>query len=270
MDLMASYNRYSHHARRALTHAGLLVMRFYHPRVDTAHLLVGVLHTEGSIGYAVLTEFGLDVESAENHLSTLTLPLKKPPEHLNHDAALDLALELAADESVWLGHHYIGTEHLLLGITRTNLGNAGDLLRALNVAPEQVRRRVRHAVKDGQYEFTLQFLRRNARFSELSRRVLNAAEQLSISLDHQTIGVGHLILALITEQRGAAARAMYESGLDVQRLHRDLEQQHPPLLISIENLLNQSLELSEQRSSHYTCSAAATLWSEQRNIDSCR
>ncbi|MBC8170295.1 MAG: hypothetical protein H7X77_01425 [Anaerolineae bacterium] len=249
---MASYNRYSHHARRALTHAGLLVKRYYHPRVDTAHLLVGVLLAQGSIGHTVLRELGLKIEAAEPRLAALTLPLTKPPEQLNHDAALDMALELAADESAWLGHHYIGTEHLLLGMTRTNLGNASDLLRALEVSPEQVRRRVRQALKTGQYELTLQFLRRNARFSELSRRVLNGAERLSISRDHPTIGIGHLLLALVTEQRGIATRALADSGLNQGYLRRDLEQGQPALLISIENLLNESIEISEQHSSHYT------------------
>lgn len=249
---MASYNRYSHHARRALTHAGLLVKRYYHPRIDTAHLLVGVLLAEGSIGYNVLSELGLKADMAEPKLAALTLPLVKPPEQLNHDAALDMALELAADESVWLGHHYIGTEHLLLGITRTNLGNASDLLRALEVSPEQVRRRVRQILKTGQYEFTLQFLRRNARFSELSRRVLNGAERLSISHDHPTIGIGHLLLALVTEQRGAASRALSESGLNRDQLRHDVEQGNTELLISIENVLNQAVEISEQRSNHYT------------------
>jgi ATP-dependent Clp protease ATP-binding subunit ClpA len=247
-----SHSRYSHHARRALTHAGVLVQRYRHPRADTAHLLVGVLLTEGSIGCAVLRELGLSAAHALPHLETLTLPLEKAPEAVTNDAALDLALELAADESAWLGHHYIGTEHLLLGMTRTNLGNASDLLRHLHVSPEQVRRRVRRAVKDGQTEFTLQLVRRNARFSEIARRVLTGAEQLSVSLDHQTVGVGHLLLALLKEPRGETTGLLRESGLNSARLRQDLQAGVPLLLMSIEALLHHAIELSEQHNHHYT------------------
>ena len=55
------------------------------------------------------------------------------------------ALLLAEDESDWLGNHYIGTEHILLGITRTNVGNAVRLLKLVDITPEQVRRHVRHS-----------------------------------------------------------------------------------------------------------------------------
>ena len=249
---MASYNRYSHHARRALTHAGLLVSRYHHPRVDTGHLLVGVLHTAGSIGYTVLTELGLSVETAEPNLAELTLALEKPPDDIANDAALDIALELAADESSWLGHHYIGTEHLLLGITRTNVGNASDLLRELDVSPEQVRRRVRRALSDGLTEFSLQHVRRNARYTELSRRVITAAEQIALSLDHEVVGQGHLILALNQEKRGMASRLLHISGLDAGAMQQALNAREALLLNSIEPLLDQAREIAENHSSHYT------------------
>jgi ATP-dependent Clp protease ATP-binding subunit ClpA len=250
---MVNYSRYSHHARRALTHAALLVTRFHHPRTDTAHLLVGVMLTSGSIGCNVLQELGLHPDSAMSRLQSLTLPLVRSSEQVVNDAALDLALEMAADEANWLGHHYVGTEHLLLGITRTNLGNASDLLRLMQVSPDRVRRRVRRAVKAGETEFSLQFIRRLARFSEIARRVLVGAEQLSVNLDHPTVGLGHLLVALLSEQRGKATRILREGGLDAGVLERDLRNTSSNLLlISVEAVLNEALELSEQQNQHYT------------------
>jgi ATP-dependent Clp protease ATP-binding subunit ClpA len=248
---MANYSRYSHHARRALTHTGLLAARYRHPRADTAHLLIGVMLSEGSIGCAVLRELGLQAEQAIPHLETLILPLDTPPEQVTNDAALDIALELAADESNWLSHHYIGTEHLLLGITRTNLGNASDLLRLMNVSPEQVRRRVRRALKTGQTEFTLQLALRLARFTEISRRVLMSAEQLSVALDHQTVGIGHLLLALASEQRSEVTQLLRGS-LNLSRLRYDLEGGTPLLLTNMESVLNRAVEISERSNQHYT------------------
>lgn len=249
---MASFNRYSHHARRALTHAGMLVARYHHPRVDTGHLLVGVMMTSGSIGYTILKELELTAEKATPHLEALTMALHEPPTEIFHDAALDAALELAADESSWLGHHYIGTEHLLLGITRTNVGNASDLLRLLDVAPENVRRRVRRALQEGLTEVTLEFVRRNVKFSELSRRVLAAAEQLSTVLRHPNVGLGHLLIALLRERRGLAPTLLRSAGLDVEQLQRDVGKGDLALLVSIESTLDAALDMAQEYSSHYT------------------
>ena len=249
---MTRYNRYSHHARRALTHAGVLVRRFRHPRVDTGHLLVGVLLTYGSIGHSVLTELGLQAADAESVLEALTMPLEEAPESPRNDAALDIALELAADESSWLGHHYIGTEHLLLGITRTNIGNASDLLRQLGVPPDQVRRRIRSAVSDGVQEYSLEQVRRNARLSELSRRVINAAEQMAVMLDHPTVGIGHLLTVLTQEQRALAAELLARCDLDEKAVQQAVDRTREDALVSIEPVLLQAGEYAQQYGMHYT------------------
>lgn len=249
---MTNENRYSHHARRALTHARLSAAEFRHPRVDTGHLLLGVLRAQGSIGCQVLEALGLEAHLATDKLSTLVLAHDAASESPAHDAALDLALELADDEAAWLGHHYIGTQHLLLGMTRTNLGNSSDLLRLLSVSPEKVRTRVRRALNEGMTEFNLEAVRRNPRFSELARRVINAAEGYSLSLDHETIGVGHVLLALLHERRGSIAQILTRSGFDASALSADLARHAPALLTSAESIFELSLESAERHSNHYT------------------
>jgi ATP-dependent Clp protease ATP-binding subunit ClpA len=249
---MTNYSRYSHHARRALTHAGMLVVRYRHPRVDTGHLLVGVMLAKGSIGHAVLEELHLNAEHAAQHLEELTISGGEPLENPPNDAALDIALELAADESTWLGHHYIGTEHLLLGMTRTNLGNASDLLRLLNIAPEQVRNRVRRALNDGLTEFNLQLARRNARLSELSRRVINAAEQMAVAFDHPTVGLGHLLLVLLRERRSLASSLLHSYALDEVRVQDALDALDAAALVSLEDVLMRAVEQAQDMDSHYT------------------
>lgn len=247
---MASYSRYSHHARRALTHAGLLVTRYHHPELDTAHLLVGIMLTEGSIGHQVLSELNLRAERAEELLPAL-FPHEENPTEANEES-IATALQLAADEAAWLGSHYIGTEHMLLGITRTNTGKASLLLRLLHVSPETVRRHVRRAVNDGLTEFSLQKTRRKARLSELSRRVITAAEQMSIALDHPTVGIGHLLLVLLMEKRSQTCAILEKSGLDPERLRADLDAADEDLLVSIEEVLEQALEVAEGLGDHYT------------------
>lgn len=248
---MASHHRYSHHTRRALTHAANLAARYQHAYQDTAHLLVGVILAEGSVGSQVMQDFDLPAAVAEVYLKRLMPPVAKAPDQVPTDASFDKALEQAEDEAQWLAHHYIGTEHLLLGITRTNLGNAIGLLRLLEITPEQIRRRVRHVIMDGRREFSLEAIRANARLSELSRRVLNAAEQQAVALDHPTVGLGHLLLAMIRERRGVMSTVLRNSGLDEARLQAGLQGRDSATLISVEVLLNDAVDKAEQLGSHY-------------------
>lgn len=249
---MPGYNRYSHHARRALSHARTLVTRFRHPLLDTAHLLVGVLLTKGSAGGQVLLELDINPDTAQRHLKSLYPRIEPPPDDIDHAADLDEALALATDEANWLGHHYVGTEHFLLGITRTNAGNASTLLHLLNVSPEHVRYRARHALKEGPVEPDLQLAKRNARLTELSRRVITAAEQLAVTLDHPMVGLGHLLLVLLHEERSSTYTLLQDSGLDEARLRRALDSQDAVLLVSIEGILNIALDRAESMGSHYT------------------
>jgi ATP-dependent Clp protease ATP-binding subunit ClpA len=252
---MRSYSRYSHHARRALSHARALVNRYRHPQVDTGHVLVGVMLTDGSMGCKVLQEMGLSAARAEPHLRTLYPVLDLP--NVDDTDTLDHMLTLAESESEWLGHHYIGTEHLLLGITRTNVGNASMLLRLLNTSSEQLRRRVRRSLHEGVSELDLQFVKRSARLSELSRRVISAAEQMATSEEHTdsgTAGMGHLLLVLLLESRSPMSALLRTSGLDEARLREGLSSRDPALLVSIEGILNQALDPVERvgNPSYYT------------------
>lgn len=249
---MTNYSRFSHHARRALTHAGILVHQFRHPRLDTGHLLVGIRLAKGSIGCSILEQMDFHVDQASVYLKSLTLPLEEALEHPPNDAALDACLDLAIDESTWLGHHYVGTEHLLLGITRTNVGNASDLLRLVGISPDQVRRRVRQALSEGLSEYSLQVVRRYVRLSELSRRVINAAEQLAVAFDHETVGIGHLLLVLLREKRSITATLLHAVALDESRVEQALRNREPAALDSIERILVMAVEYAQNWGDHYT------------------
>lgn len=248
---MALHHRYSHHVRRALQHAGLLASDYGHPRQDTAHLLVGVMLTEGSLGAQVMEVFDLPVPVAKVYLKRLMTPSASESSPIPLDESFDKALEQAADEASWLDSHYIGTEHLLLGITRTNLGNAMNLLRLVDITPEQLRRRLRHVISDGMVEFSLETVRANSRLSELSRRVLNAAEQMAVSLDHPAVGIGHLMMALSNERRGVSSNFLKQSGLDADQLKQALDVRNRKLFVGIEIVLDEAITQAEKMGSHY-------------------
>lgn len=249
---MPSTQRYSHHARRALSHATVLVQEFQHPRVNTGHLLVGVMLTEGSIGHSVLSALDLHAHAAKPHLHALVLPSPGPVEAPPNDAALDIALHLAADESAWLGHHYIGTEHLLLGITRTNVGNASDLLHHMSVAPDHVRHRVRVALEKGMTEYKPALSRRGTRLSELSRRVIFAAEQAAVALDDPTVGLSHLLLVMHRERRSSIARLLRDAQLDEGRVRQTLINEDHDALYDVEQIILLASDQAHALGNHYT------------------
>lgn len=250
---MPNLHRYSHHAKRALSYAGDLALQYGHPHIDTAHLLVGVILTDGSIGAGVLHNLKLPEQLARVYLKRLmpssdTLhDLNEIPEH----ESFHKALHLSEDESVWLGNHYIGTEHLLLGITRTNVGNAIHLLKLVDITPEQIRRYVRLALSDGYTEFTLSLARRNARLSEIGRRTLYATEQIALAQDQEQVGLGHLLLALAQEKRGVTASVLEQSNLNFTHLKADLKNPMPHLKLSMEQVIFRAVEEAEKHSNHY-------------------
>jgi ATP-dependent Clp protease ATP-binding subunit ClpA len=244
-------HRYSHHALRAIAHAATLASGFQHDQQDTAHLLVGVMLAEGSIGAQVLQDLNLVAEVAGVYLKRLQPRLENVTAPTQAEA-LQISLQDAVVEADWLASHYIGTEHLLLGITRTNPGNATELLRLLDISSEQIRRRVRHLLQDRrESEFNLDTVRTNKRISELGRRVLNAAEQTAFSLEHPTVGIGHLLLALVKERRGVTSDILQRSGLDVFHLQIGLGKRDPLLLFSVESIINAAIEQADKLGSHY-------------------
>lgn len=247
---MAQQNRFSHHSRRALQHSARLADEYGHAHQDTAHLLVGVMMSEGSLGAKVLEIYDFPVPVARVYLKRL-LPIAEPHKHTPRSDSLKKTLDIAADEAQSLGSHYIGTEHLLLGITRTNLGNAIELLKLVDMTPEQLRRRLRHVISDGHAEWSLETIRANARLSELSRRILNAAEQLAIKFDHPIIGLGHLLLALSNERRGITSEFLKQSGLNAQKLEAQVISNDRVIFVSIERVLEESINQAEKLGNHY-------------------
>lgn len=249
---MASSNRYSHHALRALQHAATLASGFQHAYQDTGHLLVGVILAEGSVGAQVMADLNLSAEIAGVYLKRLLPRIEEPPTIIPKTAAFEEALKQATTESDWLGSHYIGTEHLLLGITRTtHPGNAIELLRLVDISPEQIRRRIRLLTSDTQATFSLDSVRTNARLSEVGRRVLNAAEQMALSWEHSTVSMGHLLLALAQEQRSVTADILRRSGLNEESLRLALGKREAMRFGTLDMVIQEAVERAEKLGSHY-------------------
>ncbi len=140
---MAGMERFTQRARRVLSLAHVEAERAHLPLIGTEHLLVGLIEEDGGVAGRVLREMGMEVERVRDLVRRLTGEGKNPPgERIELSNDTQQVLEYAVDEARRLGHHYIGTEHLLLALVRTE-GTAMEVLRRLGATPDEVRRQTR-------------------------------------------------------------------------------------------------------------------------------
>src|SRR5438552_3295117 len=108
---------------------------------------------------------------------------------------------LAQDEARALKHNYIGTEHILLGLLREEEGLAARVLESLDITVEEVRAQVARIVGQGDEVTTGQIP-----FTPRAKKVLELALREALSLGHNYIGTEHILLGLVRENEGGAAR----------------------------------------------------------------
>ncbi|MHB8750994.1 MAG: Clp protease N-terminal domain-containing protein [Aggregatilineales bacterium] len=123
--------------------------RFQHSYIGTEHILLGPMREEGGIAGRVLRDVGVDEPHVEEFFERMTRAGQRTPNARPRlSPGTKKVIELAIDEARRMGHHYIGTEHLLLGMVRQNEGIAIDILKRLNVSPEEVRRQTRRVLQE--------------------------------------------------------------------------------------------------------------------------
>lgn len=141
--------RFTQRARRVLTFAHEEAERLQHSYIGTEHLLLGLMREEGGIAGKVLRGLGLETSKVEQLAERMTRAgMRAPNTRIDLSPGTKKVLELALEEARRIGHNYIGTEHLLLGLVRQNEGIAIDILKRLNINPDDVRRQTKREMQD--------------------------------------------------------------------------------------------------------------------------
>src|SRR5213596_2897001 len=124
---------------------------------------------------------------------------------------------LAQDEARALKHNYIGTEHILLGLLREEEGLAARVLESLDITVEEVRAQVARIVGQGDEVTTGQIP-----FTPRAKKVLELALREALSLGHNYIGTEHILLRLVRENEGVAARILLDFDADAEKIRNEI------------------------------------------------
>ena len=138
------FNRFTERARKVIILAKEEARRFNHDYIGTEHILLGLIREGEGVAAAVLQKIGVSLENIRLEVEKLVQP--GPSTQIIGDLPFTprakKALELAAEEARSLGHNYIGTEHLLLGLIREGEGIASQVLLNLGMDLNSVRNEV--------------------------------------------------------------------------------------------------------------------------------
>jgi len=138
---MASrFEKFSERARRVLTLAQEEAQHLNHSYIGTEHILLGLLREEDGVAAKVLTSLGVNLGKVRSGVEFIIGRGDKPsPGEIGLTPRAKRVIELAIDEARHLGHNYIGTEHLLLGLLHEGGGVAAGVLDSFGITLEQVR-----------------------------------------------------------------------------------------------------------------------------------
>jgi ATP-dependent Clp protease ATP-binding subunit ClpC len=145
---MAGMERFTQRARRVLALAHQEAERTQQNRIGTEHLLIGLLQEDGGVAGRVLRELGLEEDRVREMIERVRPREITDTQQIELGSDTQKVLEFAIEEARRMGHHYIGTEHLLLGLIRLEEGLATEVLRKLGVTAEQIRRQTRRVLQE--------------------------------------------------------------------------------------------------------------------------
>src|SRR5687768_6084342 len=145
----------------------------------------------------------------------------RQPEDSMFDRFTDRAkkvMSLARQEAQKFNHEYIGTEHVLLGLVQEGSGVAANVLKNMNIDLKRIRAEIEKIVKGSPTMVT----QGNLPFTPRAKKVLELAVEEASNLGHNYIGTEHLLLGLIKENEGIAARVLLNLGVKLEEVREEI------------------------------------------------
>ena len=234
---MGPFDRFNDRAKRVLALSQDEAIRFNHNYIGTEHLILGLVREGEGVAARVLDALNVDLSKLRTHVE-FTIgrgDSTKTPSEITLSPQVKKVIDHAIDEARKLGHSHVGTEHLLLGIVRENETPAAKALEAFGVSLETVRHNViatlgqphRQVGASAPMPPSSQSTRNLAgpfdRFNDRAKRVLALAQDEAIRFNHNYMGSEHLLIGLIREEEGVAARALAKLGVELAKARKAID-----------------------------------------------
>jgi ATP-dependent Clp protease ATP-binding subunit ClpC len=138
------FERFTDRARQVVVLAQEEARMLNHNYIGTEHILLGLIHEGNGVAARALEALGITDEAVRQQIDEIVGRGKKPARsgHIPFTAQAKKSLELSLREALQLGHNYIGTEHILLGLIREGEGPAAQVLTAMGADLDTVREQV--------------------------------------------------------------------------------------------------------------------------------
>jgi len=148
--MTSRFEKFSERARQVLKLAQEEAQHFNHSYIGTEHILLGLVREEEGVAAKVLANLGVGLSKVRSAVEYIIGRGERPGTgEIGLTPRAKRVIELAIDEARQLGHNYIGTEHLLLGLLREGEGVAAGVLDSLGITLDRARAEVTHVLSQG-------------------------------------------------------------------------------------------------------------------------
>jgi ATP-dependent Clp protease ATP-binding subunit ClpC len=217
------FERFTDRARRVVVLAQEEAQMLNHNYIGTEHLLLGLVHEGEGVAAKAMESMGISLEAIRSQVEEIIGQGQAAPTgHIPFTPRAKKVLELSLREALQLGHNYIGTEHILLGLIREGEGVAAQVLQKLGADLNRVRQQVIQLL-GGHYEPPVGSPSPEL-FGEPARILLEVASESARDLGHRAIEPIDILLALVTTDDAQVAELLTSWGIDLSAVRRRIDE----------------------------------------------
>jgi ATP-dependent Clp protease ATP-binding subunit ClpA len=222
------FERFTDRARRVVVLAQEEARMLNHNYIGPEHLLLGLMREGEGVAAKALESLNISLEAVRSQVEEIIGQGQAAPTgHIPFTPRAKKVLELSLREALQLGHNYIGTEHILLGLIREGEGAAAQVLLRLGANLNRARQSVIDLIgvlPEQAEEPLLPVGYPGGRRSESAVRVLRLAGEAASDLGSDTVDATHLLLGLIASGDPDVDRLLRQWDIEPDDIRRRIEE----------------------------------------------
>lgn len=146
--------KFTERANKAILLSQEIAQHYGQNYVGTEHLLLALIHEGGGVAVKVISNLGFNPKVVKDKIAKLLTPVDKKENLLGFTPRMKRVFELSFAEARGMGHNYVGTEHLLLGLIREGEGLAAKVLVEVGINLEKIREQILNHLNEGRGQIT--------------------------------------------------------------------------------------------------------------------